>query len=42
MSKQSNKAIKRKRRNRYLTRKKDAARAKKKPASPASAEAAPA
>jgi hypothetical protein len=31
MSKQYNKAVKRKRRKRYLTRKKDAARAKKKP-----------
>jgi hypothetical protein len=42
MSKQYNKAEKRKRRNRYLTRKKDTARAKKKSASPATAQAAPA
>jgi hypothetical protein len=35
MSKQYNKAEKRKRRNRYLTRKKDTARAKRKTAAPA-------
>jgi hypothetical protein len=40
MSKQSNKAEKRKRRNRYLTRKKDAARAKKKSTAPAEAASA--
>jgi hypothetical protein len=40
MSKQYNKAEKRKRRKRYLTRKKDTARAKKKPVAPA--ETAPA
>jgi hypothetical protein len=40
MSKQYNKAEKRKRRKRYLTRKKDGARSKKKAASPAHAEPA--
>jgi hypothetical protein len=40
MSKQYNKAIKRQRRKRYLTRKKDTARAKKKSASPAQAASA--
>jgi hypothetical protein len=40
MSKQSNKVEKRKRRKRYLTRKKDTARAKKKTSAPA--EPAPA
>jgi hypothetical protein len=39
MSKQSNIVEKRKRRNRYLTRKKDAAKAKKKTVTPASATA---
>jgi len=40
MSKQYNKAEKRKRRNRYLTRKKDTAKAKKKTAAPAETAAA--
>jgi len=40
MSKQYNKAEKRQRRKRYLTRKKDTARAKKKPAAPATASTA--
>jgi hypothetical protein len=39
MSKQYNKAEKRKRRNRYLTRKKDTAKAKKKNAAPETAPA---